>query len=274
MVLVGLMVYTWGIFIHMLMKDEDDFNKELKEKYDYEFTNMMDCIWTLLMAGTLMLDNAAPLMHVLLFNKDVVKILVGVAVLSYCFLSALLILQMLIGVLCDVVSIVGQERRDAECVGLVRQELLHDLKSMDGGDGKISKDELVRLMEGKRSKTLLKKLNINRPFVLTLATLMFPDEDTQVPVRTILELLIMCRGDNNATVQIISSALCFLSNELTELHNSMDEHMESLRGKDDAAGAATWREHATQGRKPLRSAMAHQKSGFLDSGSESFPKPE
>merc|ERR1719331_537825 len=110
------MLYTWAILIHMLLREDLDYNKELKEKYDYEFTKVGDCMWTLFMSGTLMLDNAAPLMSELLFNKDFVIMLAGFGFISFCFLSALLILQMLIGVLCDVVSIVGEERREAEYV--------------------------------------------------------------------------------------------------------------------------------------------------------------
>merc|ERR1719482_2293643 len=58
MILVGLMLYTWAILIHMLLREDIEYNKELKSKYDYEFTKVGDCMWTLFMSGTLMLDNA------------------------------------------------------------------------------------------------------------------------------------------------------------------------------------------------------------------------
>jgi hypothetical protein len=229
MILVGLMLYTWAILIHMLLREDLEYNKELKQEYDYEFTKVGDCMWTLFMSGTLMLDNAAPLMSELLFNNSIVKVLAGLAVITYCFLSALLILQMLIGVLCDVVSQVGQERRDAECIGLVRQELLGHLKKVDGGDGRISKEEFEALMEVPTSRALLKKLNINRLFLTEVANLMFPaGSGTTVPIRTILEILIMCKGDNIATVQIIASALCFLSNELSEMQEHVAMHMSAV----------------------------------------------
>jgi hypothetical protein len=228
MVLVGLMVYTWAILIHMLMKEDHEYNKDMKEKFDYEFTMVGDVIWTLLMAGTLMLDNAAPVMTDLLFNKDFVKVIVGLAFISYCWLSALLILQMLIGVLCDVVSQVGQERRDSECIGLVRQELLGDFQKYDDGDGKISREEFLLIVNSDNSKALLKKLNINRLFLLEVADLMFPSTtDVQVPIKTILEMMIMCRGSNTATVEIVSSALMFLSNELGALEDGISTKIEN-----------------------------------------------
>jgi hypothetical protein len=225
MVLVGLMVYTWAILIHMLLKEDEKFNEQLREDYDYDFAKIGDCIWTLLMGGTLMLDNASPLMGTLLFNKDHIKKVAGLAFIAYCFLSALLILQMLIGVLCDVVSQVGQERRDADCVGLVRQELLQAFKDLGGDSGKVNKIELTDVVDSPSSKALLKKLNINRLFLLQVADLMFPDEETRLPIRTVLELIIMCKGDNTATVQIIASALCFLSNEISNLQDHIVLHV-------------------------------------------------
>ena len=44
-------------------------------------------------------------------------------------------------VLCDVVSQVGSEERDAQAIGLVKQEILADLTQFDGGDGKISQKD-------------------------------------------------------------------------------------------------------------------------------------
>merc|ERR1712066_780214 len=61
MILIGLMVYVWAIMIHMLMKDEHEFNERLWETQSLGFATMTKCIWTLLMDGTLMLDNAQPL---------------------------------------------------------------------------------------------------------------------------------------------------------------------------------------------------------------------
>merc|ERR1719364_44936 len=37
-VLVGLMVYTWAILIHMLLKGDHAFNSHVKEELGYEFT--------------------------------------------------------------------------------------------------------------------------------------------------------------------------------------------------------------------------------------------
>merc|ERR1719439_116120 len=57
MILIGLMVYVWAIMMHMLLKDEKEFNDQLWEENQLSFGTITKCIWTLIMDGTLMLDN-------------------------------------------------------------------------------------------------------------------------------------------------------------------------------------------------------------------------
>merc|ERR1719331_3717350 len=55
MILVGLMVYVWAIMMHMLMKEEEEWNEALWEDQYLSFATITKCMWTLLMDGTLML---------------------------------------------------------------------------------------------------------------------------------------------------------------------------------------------------------------------------
>merc|ERR1719353_2137908 len=204
MILVGLMVYTWAILLHMMMKDEEEFNTEMKEELGLDFRTITNCMWALLMDGTLMLDGTPTLMTKLLWAPKINMLLAGLFFVLYALLSALLILQMLIGVLCDVVSRVGQEQRDAQAIGLVKQELLCDLKQFAGPDGRLTHAELLKVMENPNSKAVLKKLNINRLFLMELQKMLFPRKGSQASIKTILELMILCRGDNPATVETLA----------------------------------------------------------------------
>merc|ERR1719181_405125 len=107
---------------------------------------MTHCIWTLLMAGTLMLDGSTGIIAVLLFSDKFNYVLAGFLFVLYSLLSAMCILQMLIGVLCDVVSTVKAEEQSATAVGLLKQELLGSLTECDDGDGRITHNELHQLM--------------------------------------------------------------------------------------------------------------------------------
>merc|ERR1719506_2798487 len=179
-ILVGLMVYTWAILLHMLLKEEDELNEWLWEANQEDFTNLTNCMW------------------------------------------------MLIGVLCDVVSRVGQEQRDSQAIGLVKQELLEIITEADGGDGKISHEELGKVMKHPKSVAVLKKLNINRLFLMELQKMMFPKKTSTVPIKAVLELMIMCRGDNTATVETLSGGFCFLASELGDLKTRLVDNIKIL----------------------------------------------
>merc|ERR1719331_3672446 len=68
MILIALMVYVWAIMMHMLMKEEHEFNEEIWRNQQLGFATMTTCIWTLMTSGTFMLDNTSPVVASLLFS--------------------------------------------------------------------------------------------------------------------------------------------------------------------------------------------------------------
>jgi len=222
MILVGLMVYVWAIMLHMLMKEETEYNAELWADKTLGFKTMTQCIWTLLMAGTMMLDDASPLMASLLFSTKFNFVMAGFAFVCYALLSAMCILQMLIGVLCDVVSTVKQEEQSATAIGLLKQELLSSLTACDNGDGKISQAELAAVMQDKHSKALMKKLRVNHSFLVEISKELFDHGASQVPINDVLNLMVMCRGDNVSTVESMSGALVRIIKEVSQVKSMLE----------------------------------------------------
>jgi hypothetical protein len=212
--MVALLAYSTAICLHTLLKDEEAFNAGLKSELDLEFSSLTDCIWTLLMGGTLMLDGAAPLKKSLLFSDKPNILLAGCFFMFYSLLSALCILQMLIGVLCDVVSRVGQEEREHRDLALVKAALVSQLQQVDGGNGLISQEELMAVMTNPQSIALLERLKINQLFLFELQKMMYPSPNSQVSIKRIVQLLLLCRGDCPATVETLASGICFVVNEL------------------------------------------------------------
>lgn len=172
-----------------------------------------------------MLDNASPLMKHLVFNEKWNVVSAGIIFMLYAMLSALLILQMLIGVLCDVVSSMRTEQRDAHDIQLVKQELLEDLRRHDNGDGLISQKELLSVLHDTKAKAVLRKLNISRAFVLELQKLMFTHAGQQVPIRVILQLLVMCRGHEKTTMESMSGGILCVIHELTALRQRLEKDL-------------------------------------------------
>jgi len=231
MTLVGLMVYVWAIMMHMLMKEEVEYNEALWENSSLSFSTMTSCIWTLLMAGTMMLDDSSPLMSSLLFSKKFNYILSGFLFVLYTMMSAMCILQMLIGVLCDVVSTVKAEEQSATAIGLLKQELLASLTACDDGDGKISEDELLGLIHSPKSKALFRRLKINHAFLVQLLSGLYRRPGISVPIQEILELMVQCRGENVSTVETMSGALVRIIRELGSVKTIIETDISKMENR-------------------------------------------
>lgn len=222
LILIMLMVYIWAILLHMLLKDAEELNKKLNEEHAVDFATLPRAMWLLIIDGTLLLDGSSAVMTHLMFSKDFTILIAGIVFTGYACLAALLVLQMLIGVLCDVVAHVQEEQRNAADIGLVKQELLHKLHEIDNGDGKLTQPELMTVLSESKCKAVLKKLNINRLFLLQLQTMMFGGDPTStVPIRTALDLMLLCRSQNHATVEALAGGFCYMSQQLQDLKSRM-----------------------------------------------------
>jgi len=228
MILVGLMVYVWAIMMHMLMKEEHEYNEKIWADSSLSFATMTSCIWTLLMAGTMMLDDSSPLMSSLLFSDKFNYVLSGFLFVLYTMCSAMCILQMLIGVLCDVVSTVKAEEQSATAIGLLKQELVETLTACDDGDGKISQTELDGVLNCAKSKHLFKRLKINHAFLVELLRGLYKRPGLQVPIQDILELMVQCRGENVSTVETMSGALVRIINELKSVKMTLETDLNKM----------------------------------------------
>jgi hypothetical protein len=225
-VLIMLMLYTWSIVLYMLMQDEDDLNEKFRADSDMNFSSVGNTMWILLLDGAFMLDNAAPLLTELIFSRKWNVLLAGIFFLTFALLSSLLILQMLIGVLCDVVAKVNEEQRQAETVGMVKQELLGKLQEVDDGDGKISHEELTRVMNDPTSRAVLKKLGINRLFLMQLQAMLYPTPGSVVPIKSALELLVLCKSDNPVTIETLAGGFCYVFRELELIRSEILTHLQ------------------------------------------------
>merc|ERR1711937_806062 len=108
----------------------------------------------------------------------------GLFFCTYVFLTGVLILNMLIGVLCDLVAKVNNEQRSAQAIAYAKQVLLGKLKNADlNGDGLIARGELLRIIH--ESPVALKRMDINELFLLQMEEMLYdnPDEETQIPIK-------------------------------------------------------------------------------------------
>lgn len=202
LLMVVLSMYTFAIIINMGMKQEDEINNRLKPR---DFSTIPRTMWTLLMDGTF-LDSPGIVLSALLFSGKPVCIVCCFVFMLFIILSAINVMNMLIGVLCEVVSAVAQAEKDEAAIKMVKDSILLQLKRFDNGDGMITKDELDKVMNDSTSREVLQQLNVDRLFSLQLQQVLFPKDDSEVPIKGIMELMLMCRGDLSVTVKHLASS--------------------------------------------------------------------
>merc|ERR1719352_2227552 len=82
--------------------------------------------------------------------------------LCFILLSAMTVMNMLIGVLCEVVSTVAQGERDEAAIQLMKDSILVELKQFDNdGNGMISKGELRQVMKSKHALGVLRSIEVD-----------------------------------------------------------------------------------------------------------------
>jgi hypothetical protein len=224
LLMVLIMVYTFAIVLNMGLKTNEPINEALTPR---NFLTIPRTMWTLLVDGTLM-DDTGALLSELAFSGQFVPVGCCALILMFILLSAITMMNMLIGVLCEVVTAIGHREKEDAAVVVVKQSILQDLKKFDDGDGLITKAELLSVMNNASSKQVLKSLKIDRLFLLELQTMLFPKPDSHVTIRGIMELMLLCRGDLPVTVQHIASAQASMISLMGKFEQRLCHQLSSL----------------------------------------------
>merc|ERR1719217_1878795 len=97
--------------------------------------------------------------------------------MAFVLLSSLTILNMLIGVLCEVVSAVAEAEKEKAVVTYVKSQLIDVLTDLDSdGTGTISKEEFAVLLEVPSAVEALEQLGVDVPTLFQLAEVIFDME--------------------------------------------------------------------------------------------------
>lgn len=222
LLMVALLLYTFAIILNLVLKEEDKINKKLSPR---NFKTIPQTMWTLLIDGTL-LDSTGNVLSTLLFSQKPACWLSCLVFMTFILLSGITVMNMLIGVLCEVVSAVAQAEKDGAAILLAKQSILLSLKKFENADGMISYSALQRVFSDKQAKAVLKRLNIDRLFLLELQQLLFHKPDTVVTHKAIMEVMLMCRGDLPVTVQHLASAQAAMYGSIHNLEQKICQRLE------------------------------------------------
>lgn len=214
--LVGVL-YIFGIAFTQL-SDGTIFG----DKY---FQTVLDSMYVLLMAGTL-LDNVGTVMGHIGQESAFCAVLFMVVI----FLAALTIMNMLVGVLCEVVTNVASAEKEALAVAFVKGKVRHILQDTgldQNEDGRISKDELEALVENTEAAMALQEVGVDVVALVDFADFIFQSDrqgqqfEKKLDFEEFMDLILKLRGTNTATVRDMVDMRTFIHAQNTAMNNQL-----------------------------------------------------
>eukprot|EP00443_Scrippsiella_acuminata_P063161 CAMPEP_0115440850 /NCGR_PEP_ID=MMETSP0271-20121206/36513_1 /TAXON_ID=71861 /ORGANISM="Scrippsiella trochoidea, Strain CCMP3099" /LENGTH=815 /DNA_ID=CAMNT_0002866603 /DNA_START=107 /DNA_END=2552 /DNA_ORIENTATION=- len=230
LLLLFFLLYIFGIAFVQITADSasDDVRRY--------FASVPKSMHALLLDGT-MLDDLGGVVTTAWKGEPGLGVLFWIFVL----LSSLTVLNMLIGVLCEVVSAVAATEREELQVGFVKEkltQLLVDEGLDEDGDHQISRAEFEKLLEKPGAARLLQEVDVDVLGLVDLADYIFEDEDEELGDKTddepyqlsfekFMEVVLQLRGTNNATVKDIVDFRKFVKIRLSNFEERISRNVES-----------------------------------------------
>lgn len=263
LMLVGL-VYVFSIIMFTLLKDfqEDALVHE-------RFHRLFLCMWTLLIDGTF-LDGIGLISRALIDARAYLPL---VFLMVFVLASALTVMNMLIGVLCEVVSAVAASEKEDNAIRMVKDKLLVMLKDMDeDGSGLISADEIAKVLDDPAALHTLASLQVDVKFLMDQLDMHFEDS-RELTIHTIMDLILMLRGDRPPTMKDMLESLLF---NRWKMGQSSTGTLASrgARPADDAGSEAVGESDGPPVEKRLSAVFEQKRKSFAGTLSEKLVVPK
>jgi hypothetical protein len=185
---------------------------------------------------TLLLEGAFP------DNQDMIKVVGGdgddnsswvsyayaMIVILYLVLSSLTVLNMLVGILCDVVSEVSKFEKEEMLLLFVREELvaLFEQIGVDPACGAISRSSFEDLLSKPSAIKVLHQVGVDVVGLVDQTDFIFEGE-TELPFPEFFDLILKLRGTNTATVKDMVDLRKLIRTEMDSMDNKI-AHMKRL----------------------------------------------
>lgn len=163
------------------------------------FSTVFEAMYNLLLFGTF-LDSAG-----LLANRLLKEHVFFVAVFFvFILFAALTVLNMLVGVLCEVVSAVAATEKEEMLVNYVHRKVKAIVEELDkDGDNSISKSEFVKILENWDAVQSLQDVGVDVVGLVDFADVIFEDGAQELSFEKFMDVVLQLRGTNTATVKDI-----------------------------------------------------------------------
>eukprot|EP00927_Polykrikos_kofoidii_P046764 TRINITY_DN40904_c0_g1_i1.p1 TRINITY_DN40904_c0_g1~~TRINITY_DN40904_c0_g1_i1.p1 ORF type:complete len:797 (-),score=159.98 TRINITY_DN40904_c0_g1_i1:221-2464(-) len=191
------------------------------------FNSVLESMMFLLIHGTLLLSADYKIAEINLAENG---ILLNFLFLFFILSTAILLMNMLIGVLCEMVSVVAATEKEEMLVSFVNMKLTKVMALIDSdGGGTISKDEFIQILDSVEAMQALQDVGVDVVGLVDFADFIFGGEDeneeggeVELTMQQFMEIVLSLRGSNSATVKDMV--------DLRKFHNTADMKVRSQLG--------------------------------------------
>jgi len=222
--LLALIMYIFGVGFKQLTVDTDIHKAPSSQYVDWSYVHT--AMYSLWLYGVLCLDYSQEIAGDLLEVNPALFI----AYYVFVFLALFTVMNMLIGVLCEVVTTVAATEKEALLQNYATSKLRSILTALDlNKKDYLSKQEFCQLLENQEACLLLSDLGIDVIGLVDFQDVIFeqdPDNlhmEPELSFGELLELVMQLRGSNHATVKDIM--------ELRKLVNAVARRLERTQEK-------------------------------------------
>jgi len=220
LLLLLIIIYVFAIAFRQLL-DGTNVGKNY-------FNSIFKSMHTLLIDGTL-LDGTGSVVRAL--DAESAGFIYVLLFYLFILLAALTVMNMLIGVLCEVVSAVASTERESITLGMLKDGFLEIMDSGgldEDGDHMISRKEFEAILDIPDATRLLKRVEVDVYALVDLADYIFAQEDdteeeTKLSVSDFLEVVLSLRGCNQAMVKDMVDLRKFIRGSFQQLEHKMKE---------------------------------------------------
>lgn len=235
LILVVLINYVFAIVMYMFLGEAQEL--------EANFGTLGNTMWTLGLDGTFM-DSTRSLLDSLKslethgYDWTLGWSMVLVFVI-YILLTNVTVMNMLIGVLCEVVSAVKVKDDEKIAIDFMKQHLRGMLVQLDADlNGQVSKTELAKITQLPQAIKVLEELEVNAANLLEVTEQLYEDDKAagrvqEVTREELMEVILKVRGNREVSMHDLVEARCDLRRLMNRRVDEITSMIQELSDRFD-----------------------------------------
>eukprot|EP00929_Paragymnodinium_shiwhaense_P073086 TRINITY_DN37152_c0_g1_i1.p1 TRINITY_DN37152_c0_g1~~TRINITY_DN37152_c0_g1_i1.p1 ORF type:complete len:885 (+),score=229.80 TRINITY_DN37152_c0_g1_i1:215-2869(+) len=205
------------------------------------FAKVPNSMYFLLIHGTLLLSTDYKVMEIAAESEAIVSpFVLNTIYMFFILLTAILLMNMLIGVLCEMVSVVAAAEKE-QLLGNYVGSKVHQVMALidEDGGGTISREEFMMILDNADAMQAMAEAGVDVVGLVDFADFIFGEDDDYDPSGgsgeqveltpgEFLDVIMQLRGSNNSTVKDVVDLRKFIRSALSATNQSLSNHTRKI----------------------------------------------